>query len=147
MLEQHCVRHHDDQRTNERYIMATYNPPAFPRRLKQSTLFSELRHWTQLTYYRYEINTALYVMSPGEKLAYNIMSFSFAVLLLSAVYYYLPPALYISTHRLTYYFTGTTNKLLVARVLGSDVRQGTANVVSSLSEAGRVVNSSVGFAP
>jgi hypothetical protein len=47
----------------------------------------------QLMYYRYEINTGLYVMSPGEKLAFNLVNLTIATLLLSVVHYFLPVSL------------------------------------------------------
>ena len=122
--------------------MATYNPPAFPRRPKHSTLFSEARYQLQLTYYRYEINTALYVMSPGEKFAYNFIFFSILILLFSASYYYLPSAMYLSIERLGYYFTGTTKLDVVGTIPGSGVLQGSGDAMASLAEAGSVLNAS-----
>jgi hypothetical protein len=47
-------------------------------------------------------------MSPGEKCAYNIILVSFLILLLSAVFYYLPSALSIAVYRLSFYLTGTS---------------------------------------
>ncbi|KAI7261880.1 hypothetical protein KC345_g9634 [Hortaea werneckii] len=91
--------------------MATYNPASFPRRPapKDSNLFTETRYQLQLAYYRYEINSALYVMSPGEKLAYNMIVLSLLALLLTSVYYYFPNTLRLGVHRLGYYITGTSS--------------------------------------
>ena len=114
--------------------MATYNPPAFPRRPKQYSLFSELRYQLQLTHYRYEINTALYVMSPGEKLAYNVIFISFLVLLLSATYYYLPSAVYVSIQRLAYYITGSS-KVDMPGIPAAEVLQRSGEAARSLAEA------------
>jgi hypothetical protein len=54
---------------------------------------SSIRYQAQLIYYRYEINTGLYVMSPGEKLAFNLVNLTIVALLLSVVYYFLPLSL------------------------------------------------------
>ncbi|CZT23334.1 uncharacterized protein RCC_09046 [Ramularia collo-cygni] len=56
--------------------MSTFNPPSFPRRPKQQTLLSNAKYQIQLAYFRYSVNTALYVMSPGEKLAFNTIVLS-----------------------------------------------------------------------
>ncbi|GAB7332706.1 hypothetical protein MBLNU13_g04452t1 [Cladosporium sp. NU13] len=80
--------------------MSTYNPPSFPRRSKTSTPINELYYQARLLHYRYEINTGLYVMSPGEKLAFNLIFLALATLLLSTVYYCTPPFVTQSLHRL-----------------------------------------------
>ena len=54
---------------------------------------ASIRYQAQLMYYRYEINTGLYVMSPGEKLAFNLVNLTIATLLLSVVNYFLPLSL------------------------------------------------------
>lgn len=131
--------------------MATYKPASFPRKpsTKHSTIFSELQYQAQLLYYRYEINTGLYVMSPGEKFAYNLIFISFLVLLLSAIYYYLPPAVRVSMHRQSYYAPGS-NKLDVARTsaASAEVLRSSGNeAVRSVADAGKVVNASRGFTP
>lgn len=89
--------------------MATYNPPSFPRRPspKDSTLFSEIRYYIQLAYYRYEINTALYVMSPAEKLAYNLILFSMLALFVASVCCYFPYTVKHGFGRLGCHSTGT----------------------------------------
>jgi hypothetical protein len=131
--------------------MATYNPPSFPRKPspKNSNLFYELQYQSRLLYYRYEINTGQYVMSPGEKLAYNFAFFSFLAFLLSAVYFCLPSAVCVSTHRLGYYFTGTS-QLDVARMSAASaevMRSGGREAMRSLVKQGGVINASAGFAP
>ena len=70
--------------------MATYNPLPFPRRAKSPTLFNEFRYQAQLLHYRYEINTGQYVMSPGEKLAFNMFNLAVVMLFFSAIYYCMP---------------------------------------------------------
>lgn len=80
--------------------MSTYNPPQFPRRSKISTPISELHYQAKLLHYRYEINTGLYVMSPGEKLAFNLIFLALTTLLLSAVYYCIPLFMIRSLHKL-----------------------------------------------
>jgi len=87
--------------------MSTYNPPAFPRRPKCSNFLTEARYQLQLAYYRYETNTPLYVMSPGEKFAYNFMVLSLLVMLVTSVYYYFPATVRAAVQRLGYYFTGS----------------------------------------
>jgi len=76
--------------------MSTYSPSPFPRRPKTPSTTGEIRYQAQLLYYRYEINTGLYVMSPGEKLAFNLVNLTLATLFLSFVYYYLLPVSLIS---------------------------------------------------
>ena len=119
--------------------MATYHPPPFPRRPKNSTLFSDLRYQSRLFHYRYKINTAQYVMSPGEKLAYNVIFWSFVVLFFSAVYYYLPSAVYLSIERLAYYCTGR-RKIYLGGLSGGvgEVLMNSREAVVSLKEAGNV---------
>ena len=73
--------------------MSTYEPYPFPRRPKSPSMIGDVRYQVQLMYYRYEINTGLYVMSPGEKLAFNLVNLTVAALLLSVVYYFLPRSL------------------------------------------------------
>jgi hypothetical protein len=73
--------------------MATYEPLPFPQRPKSPSLAASICYQAQLMYYRYEINTGLYVMSPGEKSAFNLVNLTIATLLLSVVYYFLPLSL------------------------------------------------------
>jgi hypothetical protein len=94
--------------------MSTYNPPQFPRRSKTSTPINELYYQAKLLRYRYEINTGLYVMSPGEKLAFNLLFLALTTLLLSAVYYCLPLFIIRSLHRVA--------GLIGSRVKGSAYR-------------------------
>lgn len=88
--------------------MATYTPACFPRRPKHSTFFSEIRYQWQLFYYRYEVNTPLYVMSENEKLAFNLAVLSILLPLFFAIYWYLPGAVIFSLRRLGYYLTGSS---------------------------------------
>ena len=140
--------------------MATYNPASFPRRPapKDSNLFTETRYQLQLAYYRYEINSALYVMSPGEKLAYNMIVLSLLALLLTSVYYYFPNTLRVGVHRLGYYITGTSSssqKFTAASSLGMRDMAGRVLVdrsmeaaVSSLRDVGVAAsNASSAFEP
>ena len=57
-------------------------------------------------------------MSPGEKLAYNLIVLSAIAFFLIAVVYYLPAALYMSMERLAYYLTGS-RKMHVAAIHGA----------------------------
>ncbi|RMZ00609.1 hypothetical protein D0860_07931 [Hortaea werneckii] len=138
--------------------MATYNPASFPRRPapKDSNLFTETRYQLQLAYYRYEINSALYVMSPGEKLAYNMIVLSLLALLLTSVYYYFPNTLRLGVHRLGYYITGTSSssqKFAAASSFGLRDTAGRVLVdrsmeaaVSSLRDVGAMAASNVSSA-
>ena len=127
--------------------MATYKPPSFPRKpnSKHSYIFSELQYQARLFWYRYEVNTALYVMSLGEKLTYNLILLSFTVLVLAAFYYYLPPALHLSIQWLSHYFTAS-NKLHVAA--GREFMESSrAEDIRNLGDGGKVVNACDRFAP
>lgn len=127
--------------------MGTYNPPAFPRRPKVSTPLSELRYEVQILYYRYEINTALYVMSAGEKIAFNLVLVLFLVLSFSTIYYCLPQALSASIRRIAHYYGGSSNtKLSVAGVAGAEVMKRTSDAMASLAESNARMNASSAFA-
>ncbi|KAM0717039.1 hypothetical protein Q7P37_006891 [Cladosporium fusiforme] len=82
--------------------MSTYNPASFPRRSKLWSLAGEVRYQSHLMYYRYEINTGLYVMSPGEKLAFNILNLFIATLMFSAICYFAPAVLTAPIRHLAY---------------------------------------------
>lgn len=110
--------------------MGIYRPAPYPRRPKNNNVFYELIYQLKMIYYRYELSTGQYVMSQGEKLAYNLIFLSIAVLLFSAVYYYLPRTLALSLHRITYYLTGS-HKLQVAHVM----QKGGSGAVASLAES------------
>ncbi|KAH9845210.1 Pfam:DUF3317 [Teratosphaeria destructans] len=116
--------------------MATYNPPSFPRRPKTSNLFTETRYQLQLAYYRYEVNSALYVMSPGEKIAYNTIVFSLLLMLVLSVYYYFPRTVQLGFHRLGYYIMGSQDKLQLAASVAVDRTLGASEAVASLKDPG-----------
>ncbi|CAK4030736.1 hypothetical protein FE78DRAFT_32607 [Lecanosticta acicola] len=124
--------------------MATYNPPPFPRRPKNANLLTETRYQFQLAYYRYEINTALYVMSPGEKLAYNIVVMSLLALLFSAVYYYLPKTTITGLQRLAYYITGS-HRMHRLDVASAGVMQSSG--AEAMASLGGMMNATALFAP
>lgn len=131
--------------------MATYNPPSFPRRPKNSNVFTEAKYQLHLTYYRYEINTALYVMSPGEKTAFNLVLLSLITFLAFGVYYYLPRATVFGLHRLAYYLTGTqrlaSSMAAPAPNIAHELFQSTSEAMSSLSDQGmRVLNATASLA-
>jgi hypothetical protein len=107
------IKYHNHS-THTHNAMATYNPPAFPRRPKTSNILTETRYQLQLAYYRYEINTALYVMSPGEKLAYNLILLSLLLMFVTSVYYYFPRTVQLGLQRLGYYITGSHMKVDVS---------------------------------
>lgn len=127
--------------------MATYHPAPFPRRPKHSNPFSETKYYAQLAYYRYEVNTGMYVMSPGEKFVYNMILFSLLALLFSAVYYYLPRTTIIGLQRLAYYFTGHYKLHVNGVVVAQGVLQSSGDAVASLKDHGAVLNASSVFSP
>lgn len=127
--------------------MATYNPPSFPRRPKHSNLFTETKYLFQLSYYRYEVNTGMYVMSAAEKFVLNMIVFSLLALLLSALYYYLPRSTIIGLRRLTYYFTGHHKLRMNGVVIARSVLQSSGAVAASLTRQGAVLNVSSVFSP
>lgn len=107
--------------------MSTYNPPVFPRRPspKERNPIAEFRYQLQLAYYRYEINTGLYVMSPGEKLAYNLILLALLAFFLSSVWYYFPYTVKYSVGRLLFYMTGTqpVRRIIMAGVTDGSVKE------------------------
>lgn len=126
--------------------MATYTPAAYPRRPKQNTFFSEASYQVKLAYYRYELNTGQYVMSPGEKIAYNLIVMLLLGLLFSAVYFYLPRTTIIGLQRLAYYFTGSHHRLemeVMKGMQGVISQSGSAESVASLG----VMRNGSSFAP
>lgn len=108
--------------------MAFYHPAAFPRRPKQDNLVSQLQYQASVLYYKYELNTGQYVMSPGEKLAYNLIFLSIAILLFSAFYYYLPRTITIGAQRMAYYATGS-HVMHIAHVLQETTSESFASLV------------------
>ncbi|RMX91023.1 hypothetical protein D0867_15136 [Hortaea werneckii] len=100
-------------------------------------------------------------MSPGEKLAYNMIVLSLLALLLTSVYYYFPNTLRLGVHRLGYYITGTSSSSQkfaasgAASALGLRDTAGRVLVdrsmeaVSTLRDVGAVVanNASSAFEP
>lgn len=126
--------------------MATFNPPPFPRRSKASSPLSNLRYSLELAYYRYQVNTGLYVMSPGEKLAFNLVVLFLLVLMLSAINYCLPRALIGSVFRVA--FTGLGGKHRLVEVRQSVLHARAAGeAVASLAEGGGMGNGSMTFSP
>lgn len=87
--------------------MSTYSPPSFPRRSKTSNFINEFHYQAKLLHYRYEINTGLYVMSPGEKLAFNLIFLALVTLVLSTVYYCLPVFVIRNLHRVAGFIGGS----------------------------------------
>ena len=120
-----------------------------PRRpaAKNCNILTEARYQIQLAYYRYEINTALYVMSPGEKLAYNTIVLGLLGLLVISVFYYFPNTLRFGVQRLGYYITGTSGSKIHVEM--PDARRvlvdRSMEAVSSLRDAGGMANASSVF--
>lgn len=127
--------------------MSTYNPPSFPRRPKTPSLVGDLRYQAQLAYYRYEINTGLYVMSPGEKLAFNLVHLFLLALMLSALYYCLPGVLTRPLRRLPYFLNGSLSSRGVQKVNVHEAvlhTRGAGEAIASLTEGGMGRNASMG---
>ncbi|KAL1582309.1 hypothetical protein WHR41_08996 [Cladosporium halotolerans] len=127
--------------------MSTYNPPSFPRRSKIPTLASEVRYQAQLAYYRYEINTGLYVMSPGEKLAFNLVVLLVATLFFAALHYYLPYSPTGPLRSLARHLVGTVSATGVQKVDVYDANvlhaRAAGDAVASLTQGGYGANSSM----
>lgn len=85
-------------------------------------------------------------MSPGERFAYKVIVLSIFVLFLSAVYYYLPSAIYMSIERLAYYSTGSS-RLHVAGVYVTEAVRSSRETMASLANTGKVMNASNPFSP
>jgi hypothetical protein len=121
--------------------MSTYNPPSFPRRSKTSTTINELHYQAKLLHYRYEINTGLYVMSPGEKLAFNLLFLGLVTLLLSTVYYCLPLFVVRSLQRLAGFIcSGVKGSVYRVEVRTAVLREGVAGEHVASLLPGRVGN-------
>ena len=130
--------------------MATYNPPTLPSPPKQSSRMLELRYRLQLSSYRYQIDTAMYVMSPGEKLAYNLLLTSMCILFCTAICYYVPLALQSFFSRVARYVSGDS-RLSISDVdvvvrAADVVVQGSRQAVASLAEGRGLLIASLPFA-
>jgi hypothetical protein len=86
----------------------TYSPLSFPRRppQKDSTPLTELRYQVRLLHYRYEIYTGLYVMSSGEKVAFNLIMVGLLAMFVLSVHFCLPSAFKQSCYKLAHYAHG-----------------------------------------
>lgn len=124
--------------------MGTYSPATFPRRpTKNSNIFTEAYYQLQLAYYRYEVNTGLYVMSTAEKIAFNLVLLSLVALCLAAIHYCLPRAAIEVLSRIAYYATGSykmpTPVTKPIPELARRIIQGGGEAVASLANGGTVV--------
>ncbi|KAK4612114.1 hypothetical protein CLAFUW4_13360 [Fulvia fulva] len=122
--------------------MATYQPCSFPRppSKEESSIFTKVKYQLHLAYYRYEVNTGQYVMSPGEKLTYNLVVFSLLGLFFFAVSYCLPRSAIAAIHRLVYDLTGHRQALInILRAMDGVVQQSSGGVIARLKGAGVVV--------
>jgi Na+-transporting NADH:ubiquinone oxidoreductase subunit NqrB len=111
---------------------------------------SSIRYQAQLIYYRYEINTGLYVMSPGEKLAFNLVNLTIVALLLSVVYYFLPLSLvgYVQ-HLVGGVWESITNAKAQEKKMQGALLQGLlpGEATASLREGGMGANASMAALP
>lgn len=124
--------------------MGTYSPATFPRRpTKNSNIFTEAYYQLQLAYYRYEVNTGLYVMSTAEKIAFNLVLLSLIALCLAAIHYCLPRAAIEVLSRIAYCATGSykmpTPVTKPIPELARRIIQGGGEAVASLANGGTVV--------
>ncbi|CAK1359123.1 uncharacterized protein RHO25_002534 [Cercospora beticola] len=132
--------------------MGTYTPATFPRRPKNSNVFTDTYYHWQLAYYRYEVHTGLYVMSSWEKIAFNLVMLSLLALCFAAVYYCLPRAAIKSLQRLAYYATGTYRMASSPIQPGPDIAQriihASGEAVASLGNNGiAALNASMSLTP
>jgi Na+-transporting NADH:ubiquinone oxidoreductase subunit NqrB len=130
--------------------MATYEPLPFPRRPKSPSIAGSILYQAQLSYYRYEINTGLYVMSPGEKLAFNLVNLTIAALLLSMVYYFLPLSLVgYAQHLVGGLWESLSSAGLQERKMQGALLQGLlpGEVAATLREGGMGANASTAALP
>ncbi|TKA27929.1 hypothetical protein B0A50_03994 [Salinomyces thailandicus] len=129
--------------------MATYHPPSIPRRpssKSSSNFFHEIRYQLQLAYYRYEVNTGQYVMSPGEKLACNAILLGLLALLVTSLRYAFPSTLRVSVHGLGYYMAGLPRQTLSIDMSGDHagglLAKRVLEAASSLKDGGGMANAS-----
>lgn len=116
--------------------MVNYQPAVSPDRPKQHTVLSAITYHVKLAYFRYEILTGQYIMSAGEKTAYNLINLSLLALCLAAVVY-LPGSLYLGCQRLAYYLTGS-EEIRIPHVLLRSIPE-----VASLLSTGPAGNASI----
>ena len=148
----HQQLHFDNSIEHTNEAMGTYSPATFPRRPKNNNIFTEAYYQWQLAYYRYEVNTGLYVMSTGEKTAFNLVILSLLGLCLAFTYYILPRAAIEALQRLAYYLTGYYRMPTAVTApipdLAHRILQRSGEAVASLSNGGTTaLNASKALVP
>ncbi|RMD41489.1 hypothetical protein DV735_g3644, partial [Chaetothyriales sp. CBS 134920] len=71
-----------------------------------STPMASLIRWLQVKKYQYEVTFSLYMLTPTEKIIFNIILLTLTSLLLTAAVFYLPNHLMIISNRIWYYIHG-----------------------------------------
>jgi hypothetical protein len=85
--------------------MTLYHAKASKQR--PSKLLQSLLYPVQISYYRYKVTFALYMMTPGEQLILNLFFLSCIALLGAGVFFYLPSFVLRSAMRLAWYYGGS----------------------------------------
>lgn len=84
--------------------------PHHPRR---RSFVSSLAEHTKIAYYQYEVTFPLYVMTAGEKFAFNSFMLLFLSLLIFTAVRYLPPLVLIASRQLLWLGKSAANQLLL----------------------------------
>ncbi|RMZ83726.1 hypothetical protein DV738_g955, partial [Chaetothyriales sp. CBS 135597] len=71
-----------------------------------STPMASIIRWLQVKKYQYEVTFSLYMLTPTEKIIFNIILLTLTSLLLTAAFFYLPNHLLIISNRIWYYIHG-----------------------------------------
>lgn len=130
--------------------MPSFNPPELPIKSspKDRSTLKELQYQARLFHYRYEINTGLHVMSPGEKLTFNLIVLGLLWLLVMNIIYYLRATVRSSVERFCYYLTGRlrlTDQVTAIEMVVRKTIKGVAT--ATMTEGWRPQNGTFAFAP
>ena len=84
-----------------------------PHSLRRRSFVSSLVEHTKIAYYQYEVTFPLYVMSPGERLAFNSFMFIFLSLLILTAVTYFPPLVLGASRQFLQLGKSVENQLLL----------------------------------
>jgi Small subunit of serine palmitoyltransferase-like len=84
-----------------------------PHNPRRRSFVSILVEHNKIAYYQYEVTFPLYVMSPGEKLAFNSFMLMFLSLLIFTTVTYLPPLVLTASRKLLWLGKSAENQLLL----------------------------------
>lgn len=87
--------------------------PRRPHNPRRHSFVSSLIDHTKIAYYQYEVTFPLYVMSPGEKLAFNSFMLMFLSLLIFTVVTYLPPLVLLASRELLWLGKSAEKRLVL----------------------------------